>query len=236
MLRPSTLMVLAANLLPLAGVLAWGWDATVLLMLYWLETAAVAFWTVIRIAMMSDAAVADTKISFRGGRRASPIGTALFIAAHAGVFMAVHFLFLWELFAGEWPQRIHGLTDFVSQMVIGTGLWIPLVVLFLVHGVILLFDAGEPTLRRCFRLQARAADSSANRMAVVGLYVRIFVMQSTILLGGWIALIVGTAGALAVLVALKCAVDIGFRTLADRVQDAWVKAQAASEAATTGTT
>jgi hypothetical protein len=185
---------------------------------------------------MSDAAIADMNVTFRGGRRASPVGTALFVTAHAGVFMAVHFLFLWELFAGEWPQRIHGLADFTSQMVVGTGLWLPLLVLFLVHGAIVLFDAGEPMLRRCFRLRARDADPAANRMVVIGLYVRIVVMQSTILLGGWVALIVGTAGALAVLVVLKCAVDIGFRRLTDRVQDAWVKAQAASEAAKTGAT
>jgi hypothetical protein len=50
LLYPSTLVLLAANLLPLAGVLFWGWDAFVLLVLYWMETAAIGFWTIARIA------------------------------------------------------------------------------------------------------------------------------------------------------------------------------------------
>jgi len=53
LLLPSTLILLAANLVPLIGVFMWGWDAFVLLVLYWLETAVIAFWTVVRIATMS---------------------------------------------------------------------------------------------------------------------------------------------------------------------------------------
>ena len=41
-LKPPALLLLAANLIPLVGVLVWGWDAFVLLMLYWLETAVIA--------------------------------------------------------------------------------------------------------------------------------------------------------------------------------------------------
>jgi hypothetical protein len=43
LLRPSVLILVAANLVPLVGVIFWGWDAFVLLMLYWLETAVIAF-------------------------------------------------------------------------------------------------------------------------------------------------------------------------------------------------
>jgi hypothetical protein len=43
LLRPSVLILVAANLVPLIGVIFWGWDAFVLLMLYWLETAVIAF-------------------------------------------------------------------------------------------------------------------------------------------------------------------------------------------------
>jgi len=50
LLHPSTLILLGANLLPLAGVLFWSWDAFVLLMLYWLETAVIGFWTIVRVA------------------------------------------------------------------------------------------------------------------------------------------------------------------------------------------
>ena len=42
LLRPSVLILVAANLVPLIGVIFWGWDAFVLLMLYWLEAKAKA--------------------------------------------------------------------------------------------------------------------------------------------------------------------------------------------------
>ena len=49
LLHPSTLVLLAANAMPLLGVLYWGWDVFVLLMLYWLETAVIGFWMIARI-------------------------------------------------------------------------------------------------------------------------------------------------------------------------------------------
>ena len=48
----SVLFGLAANLIPLAGVLFWQWDTFQLLMLYWMETVIVAFWTIRRLARL----------------------------------------------------------------------------------------------------------------------------------------------------------------------------------------
>ena len=41
----SSILILS-NLVPLAGLLWWGWDAFVLLCLYCLETAVIGFWTI----------------------------------------------------------------------------------------------------------------------------------------------------------------------------------------------
>ena len=46
---PSTILVLMSDLVALAGVLWWGWDAFVLLMFYRMETAVIAFWALARI-------------------------------------------------------------------------------------------------------------------------------------------------------------------------------------------
>jgi Family of unknown function (DUF6498) len=47
---------------PVAGESAlWHWDAFILLMLYWLETAIVAFWTIVRIATMPRDALGSIK-------------------------------------------------------------------------------------------------------------------------------------------------------------------------------
>jgi hypothetical protein len=115
LLRPSVLILVAANLVPLVGVIFWGWDAFVLLMLYWLETAVIAFWTIVRIATLPRDALG--KIRYEGSDKTpSPLGLAAFFTLHAGIFMGVHFLFLWELFAGPWARKIHGPRDFVDQV------------------------------------------------------------------------------------------------------------------------
>src|SRR5262245_21233935 len=64
LLQPAPLILLAANLVPLVGVLVCDWDAFVLLMLYWLETAVIAFWTILR--NRGHAAQRARQHSFRG--------------------------------------------------------------------------------------------------------------------------------------------------------------------------
>jgi Family of unknown function (DUF6498) len=228
LLRPFALILFAANLVPLVGVIAWGWDAFVLLMLYWLETAVIAFWTVLRIALLPRAALADLQIG-SSGAPSSSLGLAAFFTLHAGIFMAVHFLFLWALFSDDWSKRIHGVGDFVDQMVVGTGLWVPLLVLFLGRGLLMLFDLIEPWLRRLFALPPPAsAPPSAlgpGETLIIGLYLRIFVMQVTIIIGAWFAMLAGSTGALVFLIAVKTAVDLCFQLLAERFHVAWMQAK-----------
>src|SRR3954453_9162906 len=97
-LKPAALLLLAANLIPLVGVLVWDWDAFVLLMLYWLENAVIAFWTVLRIASMPHGSLVDLHFNDQRGP-VSRIGVAAFVAVHAGIFMGIHFMFLWILFS-----------------------------------------------------------------------------------------------------------------------------------------
>jgi len=220
LLYPSTLILLAANLFPLVGVLAWGWDAFVLLVLYWLETAVIAFWTIVRIATTPRDSLGDIK--FNGSDKpGAPLGLALFFTVHAGIFMAVHFLFLWALFSGGWARKIHDPREFFDQIVVGTGLWLPLIVLFVVRGWLIMFERFEPGLRRTFRIAPRrpspASVLTSTESSLFGLYARIFIMQFTILLGAWVALLVGAAGAYALLVLLKTALDVAFQVNGDRI-------------------
>jgi Family of unknown function (DUF6498) len=232
--KPSALALLAANLTPLVGVVFWGWDAFVLLMLYWLETAVIAFWTIVRIALTPRNALGD--IHFEGADKpAAPLAVAAFFTLHAGIFMGVHFMFLWELFSGNWSKRIHGVGDFVDQMVVGTGLWLPLLVLFAVRGALMMFATLEPSLRRLFKLAPRRPDKNPLRLGpaetvLFGLYVRIFVMQLTIILGAWFAILMGTAGAYVFLIAVKTAIDIALQVGGEALSVAWLKAKAKSPA------
>jgi len=225
---PSTLILLAANLVPLIGVLSWGWDAFVLLVLYWLETAVIAFWTIVRIATTPRDKLGDIK--FQGSDRpGAPLGLALFFTLHAGIFMAVHFVFLWALFAGHWARTIHGPDEFFDQIIVGTGLWIPLLALFVVRGCLMMFESFEPRLRRIFRIAPSRSQTGVavtpTEASLFGLYARIFIMQFTILAGAWVALLVGAAGAYALLVLLKTGIDVAFQVAGDRIYEA-MKAKA----------
>jgi hypothetical protein len=230
--QPRNLILLIANLVPLVGVIFWGWDAFVLLMLYWLETAVIAFWTILRIATMPPRALGDIQIGDSGGKKiAAPLALAAFFTVHAGIFMAVHFLFLWTLFSGHWSREIHGVGDFVTQMVIGTGLWVPLLFLFFGRGVVILFEAVKPWLWRKLGLAQRVLGRAQGALGpgetlLFGLYIRIVVMQVTIIIGAWFALLLGNVGALLFLIAVKTAVDLSFQVIAEHFHAAWLKAKA----------
>jgi hypothetical protein len=134
------------------------------------------------------------------------------------------------LFSGEWARRIHGIRAFIDQMVIGTGLWVPLLVLFVVRGALMLFESIEPHLLRWFGIVPRRPREppvlGPGESLLFGLYIRIVVMQVTIIVGGWFALIVGNAGALVFLIIVKAAVDLSFQMIAERFHAAMLKAKA----------
>ena len=231
--KPSVVILIVANLIPTIGVMLWGWDAFVLLMLYWLETAVIAFWTVVRIAITPRSQLGGMK--FDGADKpASPLALAAFFTLHAGIFMGVHFMFLWELFSGDWSRKIHGLGDFVNQLIVATGLWVPLLVLFVARGLLMMFGTAEPALRRMFRLApARVEKRGAlTRLEALlfGLYARILVMQVTIIIGAWFALLVGTAGAYILLIVVKTAIDVALQTFAEAIHAAWQKTKIQSTA------
>jgi hypothetical protein len=230
LMQPRSLLLVAINLLPLVGVLFWNWDAFVLLMLYWLETAIVAFWTIVRIAAMSRADLGDLR--FQGDSKPPPsLAAAAFITVHAGIFMGVHFLFLWVLFSGAWSKRIHGPTDFVREMVIGTGLWVPLLALFVGHGLVMLFAATKPRLMQWAGVAGpqQAAGPPAGAETLLGsLYLRIFVMQITIILGVWFTILAHSRLALAPVILVKTAVEIALQLFADRFQLSFANAKSAA--------
>lgn len=208
---PSGIILFAANLLPLAGILFWGWDAFILLVLYWLETAVIGFWMMMRILSLPTGTLGDFTTN---GKKApaTRIGLALFLIVHAGMFMGVHFVFLWSLFSGDWSKRVHGPIDFVRELVIGTGLWLPLLVLFFARGAAFLYETvGAPMIARLNRRTTPPADPDAAGHIIGSFYVRIVVMHCAIIFGGFLSFL-GSIGPLIVMVALKTAVDLVLST------------------------
>ncbi|HLH93270.1 MAG TPA: DUF6498-containing protein [Xanthobacteraceae bacterium] len=212
LLYPSTLILISVNLVPLVGVLAWGWDAFRLLMLYWMESAIIAFWTIARIATLPAGAMGPLYVNGRPTN--SRFAMTLFFVVFIGAFMAGHLLFLWVMFAGEWRQRIHGPSDFYAQIIVASGLWGVLLTLFVSRGLSFLFHVLKPDF--ILAIEKRIPIPGLPRPAtepidpgglIGGLLGRIVLMQIAIIFGGYVALLFGSVAPLFVLVVIKTAVD-----------------------------
>ncbi|MES1239846.1 MAG: DUF6498-containing protein, partial [Chloroflexota bacterium] len=51
----SAILLVAANLIPLVGVLLFGWSLWTILVLYWVENGIVGLWNVLRILLAQGA-------------------------------------------------------------------------------------------------------------------------------------------------------------------------------------
>jgi hypothetical protein len=223
LLHPSTLILVAANLLPLVGVAYWQWDTFLVLMLYWMDTAIIAFWTMARIAMTPRDGLSDLRITSGGKSVNSRWAIVAFFVVHAGLFMAVHFLFLWVLFAGAWARKIHGPGDFVRQIIVDSRLWLPLAGLMLSRGVSFLFHVVRPEtvqrieqalFRRPVRLAARSPAGSLGA-EIAMLYARVVIMQIAIIFGAFLSMLLGTMAPFVILILLKTAVDVAVHLAVD---------------------
>lgn len=180
----SALALVAANLVPLLGVLFGGWRLDQVMVLFWAESAVVAFYTLGKMAVV-------------GRWLAIPAG--VFFLAHFGAFMAIHFLFLYEIFvrgigaAGREPPFQQALAGVFAP------LWPALLALVLSHGVSFWLN-----------FVGRGEHGGATLTGLMAApYKRLVLMQFTLIFGGWIAMALhDPAPALAVLVLLKIGTDL----------------------------
>lgn len=216
--HPATLMLLASNAIPLIGLVFWRWDAFVLLLGYWAETAVVAFWTLVRIAVRPEEATGDTKSPRPGLIRR--VFILAFVVLFVGIFMTAHFGIIWEAFGGAWRGFGPSAGDFVRTILWGTGLWIAVAAAFISRGVTCLLDLIDPVRIRRWILAAwpqypgalpgdRQVDPGA---ALIGLGGRIVLMQVAVLFGGFIAVKLGMLAPvilpLMILIAIKTYIEL----------------------------
>lgn len=170
-----------------------------------METAIIGFWTILSLAIR-PLVVPDES------RGTSPLIAVPFFIVHSGIFMTVHFMFLWSLFAGPWSQQIHNAQDFIGRIVIGRSLWIPLAALFISRGVSFLFVMLGPRLLPSWVFTDSATtlddDPRSEGNLLKGFYGRIVIMHLTILFGAAIATAIGSIGPLVLMVALKIGIDL----------------------------
>jgi Family of unknown function (DUF6498) len=180
----STLALIAVNLLPLAGVLVFGWDLAAVMVLYWSESAVIGVYTVLKMCVVGKL----------GALFAVP-----FFLGHFGAFMAAHFAFVYALFIHPDGQIPRDAAAYDELRTIFLPLWPALAALVVSHGISFFLNfIGN---------REYVGNSMSALMAAP--YRRIIVMHLTVILGGWVVLALGTpAPALIVLVVLKLIVDL----------------------------
>ncbi len=199
--RLSVGMLIAANLMPLAGVFFAGWDAGELVLLYWTENVVVGFYNILKIA------VAKGK-DFE--KRPAPKAFLIpFFCAHYGVFCFAHGFVVLAFIS--WSRFAHGggpdppLARLAGQMI-----W-PISALFVSHGV----SFVENTLI------GGEYKTSIPGQQMVAPYLRLVVMHVAILFAGVFVLIARSpAPLLVLLVAGKIALDLVLHARSHRLSQA----------------
>ncbi len=199
LVRPSVLVLIAANLVPLFGVLFWGWDLFVLMMAYWMETGVIGFWSILHMAIVA---------------RWRALLLAPFFIVHFGGFMAGHFLFLWTLFGREQFAQVGTVMDFFRIGVWETGLLLALIAMVVSHGFSFFFNVWRRMRDGRAAAGANPSGVPATRAKDAGsimgaTYGRVVLMHITILFGAMLAAIFQTkTAAFVLLIVLKVAADI----------------------------
>ena len=179
----SGFVLIGANMLPLIGVLLFDWSVANVVVLYWAESAVIAFYTVLKICVVGKAAA---------------LFAVPFFVGHFGGFMAGHFLFVYGFFVrgldatGPEPAAMGALVGLFGP------LWLTLIALAVSHGVSFVTN---------FIAQREYEGTTVSNLMVAP-YKRIVVMHLTVIFGGWLVLALKTPmPALFLLVLLKTAAD-----------------------------
>ena len=226
----SVIALVVANLIPLAGVVFFGWNLATILVIYWLENGIVGFWNVPRMALAGRDSILGGRRTQGGVVAGSSItsipglggGSALLIAfflVHYGIFWFVHGVFVFAITTGFATNPGFGLDpsfvtdpDFVtglgpSALDIATAPTGPVWSQVGLAGLALFISHGLSFLLDYVRGGEYRTTSIAVQMFQP--YGRVVVMHVTIILGALLTFALGSPlGLLIVLVALKTALDL----------------------------
>jgi len=175
-LKYSVSIILVVNILPIVGILFLGWNAALLLLAYWFESAIIGFFTIIKIIMARNANLYLKIVSISIQGRTNSLAKVMlvpFFIIHFGMFMVGHLLFIMVFFA------ISGMT-FSTQEIIANLISISLLLIFLFisHGYSFLTNfIGKKEYEKISPNEAMAQP-----------YARIFIMHFAIVVGVFLSI------------------------------------------------
>lgn len=231
--KTSALVLIAANALPLFGVIFLGWDTFSIIALYWAENVIIGAINVLKmIACNPDPAAidwsrfgasdqlyqADLQSKLTGSARPVQLvnqGMKLFLVPffvfHYGLFCLVHGVFVFALFGHEsFGSGPFGPLHNFRQVFTEHRMWWCVIALAASHFCSFFVNyLGHGEYRR-----------TAVPLLMMQPYGRIFVLHIAILLGAFVTLALGSnAGVLMILIVGKTALDLSLH-LRERVRNA----------------
>lgn len=198
-MAPSSLTIVflvAVNLIPLFGVLFFGWSLFSIMVLYWLENGIIGFFNFFKIGLASGSPIPEVSHASRPGPQSfvARVFSMGFFALHYGLFWVVHGVFVFVLFGG----LVAG-TSGASGSAWSGGMTLAAFALLLSHGASFLINF----------LGKKEYLGVSPQQQMMQPYGRVVVLHITILGGGFLVMALGTPIlALVVLIVLKTAIDV----------------------------
>ena len=189
--RLSLAALVAANLVPLFGVLLWDWDVFLLLLLFWSENVIIGIFGIARLI------VARVSDSGAGG-----LFLPLFFLVHYGGFMFGHFMVLFGMYSGHFEDGTVSAEPADYYGILAENLnWLAILALFVSHGWSFIEnDMGKREHERLSPGQAMALP-----------YRRMFITHIALIAGGFFLVERGQPlGGLVLLIAMKIVLDVFF--------------------------
>jgi hypothetical protein len=192
-ITPTALVLIAANLLPLYGVLVLDWAVLPMMVLFWLENIVIGVLNIPRILLASP--TDSTRLSRK-------YFLALFFTVHYGLFTAIHGLIVFSMFGGE---HYKALID---------GLWTMDAARYAITEFSLLPGIAALAASHLFSffwnyLGQREYQKARPEALMHAPYSRVVMLQVTLIFGGvLIQMFNSPIWALLVLIALKIGVDL----------------------------
>jgi hypothetical protein len=115
----SVWILIAVNLIPAIGVLFWDWSLYSVMILFWMETAIIGFFQILKIIRVM------TIFS---------LFLVPFFCVHFGGFMLGHFIFITALFGPSGHHHLSMPWTVLPDLLFNQGFWVPALALFLSHG------------------------------------------------------------------------------------------------------
>ena len=179
----STLLLIIANLVPIAGNIFLDWNLGDVMVLYWAESAIVGFFNLCKIAVIS---------------RWMTLLIGPFFVGHFGGFMSIHFLFLYTIFVKPQSGMVAG-DDLADVAQLFVTLWPALAALFISHA----FSFYKNFLGRK-EYRGRTVNQQMTEP-----YGRIIFMHMVLIFGGGLTMVLGNpAPVLLLVIGLKIYFDV----------------------------